>query len=196
MTRADIRRSGRAGRTARRTAVAGAIAALAAIGMSGVASAHVVASPGEIEAGQSSLVTLAFSHGCDGSATTRIRIQMPESVPAVAPTINPGWVAEKVMADLDEPIAGAHGEQLTQRVAEVVYTANTPIPDGFRDTFVLSFTAPDTPGETLYFPTIQTCEEGETAWIDIPADDQTSEDLESPAPSVEIVAATDGEASH
>lgn len=171
-----------------RVGLVAGIAAVAALGTAGTAAAHVAAS-GDVHAGQSSLVTLAFSHGCDGSATSEVRIRMPETVPAVAPTINPGWDVTKVMEDLDAPVEGPHGEQITERVAEVVYTAKVPVADGYRDTFVLSFTAPDTPGETLYFPTIQTCEEGETAWIEIPAEGQDHDDLESPAPSVEIVAA-------
>ena len=115
---------------------------------------------------------------------------MPESIPTVAPTMNAGWDVAKVMETLDAPIEGAHGEQITERVAEVVYTAKTPVPDGYRDTFVLSVTVPDTPGETIYFPTIQTCEAGETAWIEIPAEGQDHDDLEAPAPSVEMIEPT------
>ena len=48
------------------------------------------------------------------------------------------------------------------------------------------------PAQTLYFPTIQTCESGETAWIEIPAEGQDPEELESPAPGVEVVAASRG----
>ena len=110
--------------------------------------------------------------------------------PAVTPTVNPNWDVEKVMEELDEPIEAGHGEQITERVAEVVYTAKTPLPDGYRDAFVLSLQVPEDPaGETLYFPTIQTCEEGETAWIEIPEAGQDSEELEVPAPSIEVVAA-------
>lgn len=174
--------------------VAGAlgIGALAALGSSGTASAHVVVGPPEVEAGRSALLTFAFSHGCDGEATTEIRIQIPESIPAVAPTINANWDVDKVTAALDEPFEGAHGQQLTERVSEVVYTARTPVPDGYRDTFVLSLTIPDTPGETIYFPTIQTCEQGETAWIEIPAEGDDPEALAAPAPAVTVVAPAEG----
>ncbi len=72
---------------------------------------------------------------------------------------------------LDEPITGSHGEEITERVAQVVYTAKTPLPDGQRDAFELSLQIPeDAAGQTLAFPTIQTCEQGETAWTEIPAD--------------------------
>lgn len=179
-----------------RLAVGSVIAGAAFVAAGAGASAHVVVDPGDGGAGESTLLTFAFSHGCDGSATTEVRIQIPESIPSVSPTINPGWDVAKVMETLDAPIEGGHGEQITERVAEVVYTAKTPVPDGFRDTFVLSLTLPDTPGETAYFPTIQTCEVGETAWIEIPADGQDADELESPAPAVEIAEPTEAADSH
>ena len=169
-----------------RFGVAVATGATVVLAGAGIASAHVTVDPGDGGAGDSTLVTFAFSHGCNGSPTTEVRIQIPESVPTVAPTMNAGWDVAKVMETLDPPIEGAHGEQLTERVAEVVYTAKTPVPDGYRDTFVLSLTLPDTPGEALWFPTIQTCEGGETAWIEIPADGQDHDDLDAPAPGFVI----------
>ena len=51
---------------------------------------------------------------------------------------------------------------------------------------------PDAEGETLSFPTIQTCQKGETGWTEVPADGQDAEELESPAPAFEIVAAEAG----
>ena len=41
---------------------------------------------------------------------------------------------------------------------------------------------PDDVGSTLSFPTIQTCEEGETAWIEVPAAGHDADDLDRPAP--------------
>jgi uncharacterized protein YcnI len=161
-----------------------------AVALSASAAAHVSIEEDEVVAGSSAIVTLAFSHGCEESPTTQVRIQMPESIPTVAPTINANWDVEKVTETLDSPIQGAHGEQITERVSEVVYTARTPVQDGFRDTFELSITVPeDAAGQTIYFPTIQTCETGESAWIEIPAEGQDHDELESPAPGVTVVAA-------
>ncbi len=165
-----------------------------AVALGATAAAHVSIQEDEVVAGESAIVTFAFSHGCEGSPTTEVRIQMPESIPTVSPTINANWDVEKVTEALDAPIEGSHGEQITERVSEVIYTARTPVEDGFRDTFELSVTVPeDAAGQTIYFPTIQTCETGESAWIEIPAQDQSADDLESPAPSVVVVAASEGE---
>ena len=93
------------------------------------------------------------------------------------------------MTELEEPAEGAHGQVLTERVGEVVYTAITPLSNGYRDAFELSLQIPDeTAGTTLYFPTVQTCVEGETAWIEIPTDGQDPHDLDAPSPSVKVVA--------
>jgi uncharacterized protein YcnI len=163
-----------------------------ALALSTSAAAHVSIQEDEVAAGSSAIITFAFGHGCEGSPTTQVRIQMPESIPTVTPTINANWDVEKVTELLDTPIEGAHGEQITERVSEVVYTARTPVEDGFRDTFELSVTVPeDAVGQTIYFPTIQTCEAGESPWIEIPAEGQDPEELEFPAPGVEVVASTD-----
>jgi uncharacterized protein YcnI len=175
-------------RSVRLVAAGGAGLGLA-VALSASAAAHVSIEEDEVVAGSSAIVTLAFSHGCEGSPTTQVRIQMPESIPTVSPTINANWDVEKVTETLDTPIEGSHGEQITERVSEVVYTARTPVPDGFRDTFELSITVPDAVGQTIYFPTIQTCETGESAWIEIPAEGQDHDELESPAPGVTVVAA-------
>jgi hypothetical protein len=77
-------------------------------------------------------------------------------------------------------------------VASVEYAAKTPLPDGQRDAFELSLQLPDKAGETLTFPAIQTCEQGETAWTEVPADGQDADELEHPAPAFEITEASDG----
>lgn len=166
-----------------------ALGVAAAVAVGQPASAHVAIAEEEVEAGSSAILTFVVPHGCDDSPTTQIRIQMPESIPTVTPTVNANWDAEKVTEDLETPIEGSHGEQLTERVSEVVYSARTPLADGFRDTFELSVKIPpDAAGEPLFFPTIQTCETGETAWIEIPEEGQGLDELESPAPGVMVVA--------
>jgi uncharacterized protein YcnI len=146
----------------------------------------VTISPEDGEAGSYTVLTASVPHGCDGSPTTKVAIQMPEQILAVTPTRNPLWEVRKVMQQLDEPVADAHGNEITERVAQIVYTAKEPLPEGYRDAFELSLQLPDTPGETLAFPVIQTCTEGETAWVETSADGDT-EELEAPAPIVTVL---------
>lgn len=182
--------AGRRRRLARLSAATAAGIALAAA-LPTTAWAHVGLSASSTAAGSASLLTFAFSHGCDESPTTRIAIQIPDGIDAVAPTVNPGWTVDKVMADLDTPATDSHGNTVTQRVAQVVYTAKEPVPTGLRDAFVLSLTLPaDATGTTLAFPTVQTCEVGENAWIEVPAAGQDAHDLAFPAPALTVTGAT------
>ena len=173
-----------------RGAILSAAVGVGVFAVAGVASAHVSIEQSEVRAGAYELVTVSVPHGCDGSPTTEVRIQMPESIVAVTPTVNPNWDVEKVMLALDEPITDSHGAEITERVSEVVYTAKTPLLDGFRDAFTLSLRVPDDASGTLYFPTVQTCEEGESGWIEIPAEGQDPEELELPSPAVAVVSAS------
>lgn len=156
----------------------------------GVASAHVTVDPSTTAAGSYAVLTFAVPHGCDGSATTKVAIKMPDAVNAVTPTVNPGWTVEKKMQTLPAPIDDGHGGQLTERVDQVVYAAKTPLPDGLRDAFELSLQLPATPGVTLTFPAIQTCEQGETDWIEVAADGQA--EPAHPAPSLVVSEAAAG----
>lgn len=186
--------------TCKRWFLGGAVvvgAAILAVGSPGTAWAHVGVTGTSTAAGSATLLTLAFSHGCDGSPTTKVAIQIPEGINAVAPTVNPGWTTEKLMAELDTAVTDAHGNQVTERVAQVVYTAREPIADGLRDAFVLSLTLPeDAAGRTLAFPTVQSCAEGENAWIEIPAEGQDPHQLESPAPTLRVTGTADSDGGH
>jgi uncharacterized protein YcnI len=179
-------------RTFARLAALPVATATIALSLVAPASAHVTATPSTAAAGAYTVVTFSVGHGCEGSPTTKIEIQVPESVLSVAPTRNPFYEVEKTIEQLDEPVADAHGNEVTERVASIVYTADTPLPEGQRDTFELSFQIPDAEGEMLTFPTVQTCEEGETGWVEVPADGQDADELESPAPGFEITAAGAG----
>ncbi|MFC0625677.1 YcnI family copper-binding membrane protein [Kribbella deserti] len=155
----------------------------------GTASAHVGVTPNTTAAGAYSVLTFAVPHGCDGSGTTKVSIKIPEQFASVTPTVNPNWQVQKVMVKLATPIKDSHGNEVTERVGEVVYTAKTPLPDGYRDTFQLQAKLPEKVGETLVFPTVQTCQKGETAWVEVPKDGKTEDDLEAPAPSIVVTAA-------
>ncbi|MGO1736616.1 MAG: YcnI family copper-binding membrane protein [Leucobacter sp.] len=170
-------------------AVLGAIALT--LGGAVAANAHVTISSDTAEAGAYSLLTFGVPHGCDGSATTAVSIQIPEEITSVTPTRNPLYTVETISETLDTPITDGHGNEVTERIAEVVYTTQTPLPDDQRDAFELSLQLPeDAAGTTLYFPTVQTCEEGESAWVQIAAEGQDPHELDLPAPEIAIVEAS------
>jgi uncharacterized protein YcnI len=178
-------------------AIGAGAAALALVGLTaGPAAAHVTVTPSTTEAGAYTVLTFSVPHGCEGSPTTKLAIQMPEEIPQVTPTISPSWTVKKVTEQLDEPLTDAHGNELTERVSQVVYTAKQPLPDGFRDTVELSVKLPDAAGETLVFPVVQSCVKGETGWVETASEGQDPEALEAPAPIVTITPTTGGDDTH
>ncbi|KRE21784.1 YcnI family protein [Agromyces sp. Soil535] len=157
----------------------GAVLALAAVPLA--ASAHVTVTPSGTAAGGYTVLTFAFSHGCEGSPTTALTFDIPESIESVSPTLNSNWTIEKV-ADGD-------------RTSQVVYTAITPVEDGFRDTVELSLPLPeDAAGETLAFPVRQTCEVGETNWNQLA--EEGEDEPENAAPIIVVTEATGDEHGH
>ena len=182
-------------RTLTRLGVLPVATAALALSLAPPAGAHVGATVSDASAGAYTIATFSVPHGCEASPTTRIEIQVPESVLSVTPTRNPYYEVETTIEQLDEPLTDGHGNEVTERIASVVYTAETPLPDGQRDTFELSFQVPDAAGEVLSWPTIQTCEKGSTDWTQVAAEGQDPEELETPAPSFEILPAS-GEGGH
>lgn len=165
--------------------VAGGIALLA-----GPASAHVSPTPSEVPAGAYTNVQLLVPHGCDGSATEKVEVLVPEQIITASPYWIAGWTAEATTEDLAEPVDDGHGGELTERTAQLTWTAGEgdALPDGQYLDFGVGFKAPDAEGETLYFKTIQTCEDGTAEWIT--EWDGEGEEPDAPAPAVKIVAGT------
>ena len=174
---------------------AGATAVLMAAGM-GAASAHVHVHPDSTAAGESALLTFETSHGCSGSPTTAVTVTLPDQVTDATPTAHPGWTISKVTEDFAEPRVLDNGTSIASRTSQVVFTAKEPLPDGVRDTFSLTVKLPDAAGETLAFPVLQSCAEGQTDWAQLPADGQTDADLESPAPVITVTEASQAADGH
>jgi len=168
----------------------GAVAAIV-LGTAGAASAHVSATATSTAANSYTTATFSVPHGCDGSPTTKIEFQVPESVIEVTPTVNPNWKITKATEPYTSPSAaadGEHAEDAAERVTSITYTAKTPLPADERDTFALSFSLPDgKAGDLVEFPAIQTCEKGSVEWNQ---EQQAGEaEPEHPAPSITLTAA-------
>lgn len=159
------------------------------------ASAHVGVTPDKTAANSYALLTFGIPHGCDESGTTKVAITLPAELNDAQPTVNPNWTVEKVTEQLAEPKKLADGSSITKRTSQIVYTAKAPLPHDLRDALVLSVKLPDAAGTTLYFPTLQSCETGQTDWSEIAKDGQDPHSLKAPAPSITISAAVDAHAS-
>ncbi|WP_433005612.1 YcnI family copper-binding membrane protein [Kribbella sp. CA-294648] len=170
------------------------VGALALAGLAGAAlpaSAHVIVTPSTTVAGAHALLEFSVGHGCKDSPTSKITIQIPVGINSVTPTRTALWTVEKKLEKLDPAVVDAHGNKIVERVASVTFSTDTPLPDGQRDVFELAVQLPDAEGTNLVFPTIQTCQVGESAWIEVPQNGQTIKDLALPAPALVISKAAD-----
>ena len=167
------------------------VTALIVLGTAGVASAHVSATATSTAANSYTTATFSLPHGCDGSPTTRIAFEVPESIIEVTPTVNPNWTITKTTEPYTSASAATDDESAEdagERVTSVVYTAKTPLPADERDTFSLSFSLPDgKAGDLVEFPAVQTCEKGTVEWNQEQKAGQT--EPEHPAPSITLTAA-------
>jgi periplasmic copper chaperone A len=174
------------------TTLMGATGALT-LALAGTAGAHVTANPPEGPSDGFATVSFQVPHGCEGSPTTQVRIQIPPSVPSVTPSVHPLWNVATKEGKKDK--VELHGETITRGVSEVTYTAKQPLPDDRLDSFAVSLKLPaGKEGDSVYFPTIQKCEQGQTRWIQIPAEGESAEELEEPAPAVVLTAGEDADA--
>src|SRR4051812_46020865 len=120
-----------------------AIATLAAVSWGGVASAHVVVKPAEVEPA----AFQAFAVGVPNEKampTVKVRLLVPEGVKYVTPNVKPGWTIEVVK--------DGQGEEA--KVREIVWSGGE-VPAGQRDDFAFSLQAPAKAG-TLQWKAYQT----------------------------------------
>ena len=161
------------------------------LALAGTAAAHITANPGEAPSDGYATLSFEVGHGCEESPTTQLRIKVPPSVPSATPGVHPLWDVATQEGKKDK--VELHGETITRGVSEVTFTAKQPLPPDRLDSVRLSVKLPaGQEGESVYFPTIQRCEKGQTRWIQIPAEGENPDELEDPAPAVVLTAAEGG----
>jgi uncharacterized protein YcnI len=163
--------------------------AAAALGLLAIlaapAHAHVVLDRGEVPA--NSYVRLAFwvGHGCQGAATTGIRITVPPELRAARPMPHPGWTLGVSPAPVADH-AGHAGHHAAPVPGEIAWTGGR-LDDAFFDEFVLLVRTPAEPGGVITFPVLQECEGGAVSrWMARPS--APGERVRDPAPAVRVVA--------
>ena len=109
------------------SAAAGTAGLLLASLATGDAAAHVTANPDHAEADSWFRTALRVSHGCEGTPTIAVRVNMPDGVLSVRPQMKPGWEISITTRKLDVPIEGPHGT-VNEVVDEVAWRGG-PLPD-------------------------------------------------------------------
>ena len=169
-------------------AAAASVAAVLSLAWPSGASAHVTLEQREASVGSFYKAVLRVPHGCDGTATTRLRVQIPEGVISVKPMVKPGWTLEVKRGAYARSYSFLHGARFSEGPKEVIWSGGN-LPDAFYDEFVLTtFIAGELPaGGNLYFPVVQECEKGVNNWVEVPSADKPADSLGSPAAVLKLL---------
>ena len=165
------------------------LAALAiTVAVPGSAMAHATFETPNAASGSYYKAVLQIPHGCDGQATLKVRVVIPEGVIAVKPMPKAGWTLETVEGAYAAEYE-LHGRKIAEGVKELVWTGE--LADEHFDQFVFQANLTDKlpVDKTVYFPVTQECASGQNAWVEIPAEGQDPHALKRPAPGVAITAA-------
>lgn len=183
---------------ASRLAATGAVAATAVsavIVLSSPAFAHVsVAAEGTAAKGGYAVVDFKVPNERDNASTTKLEVNFPTDHPlaSVMPEPMAGWKIEVTKSKLDKPLE-LHGEQITEAVSKVTWTAATKdsgIQPGYFEKFPVSVGALPENADELVFKAIQTYSNKEVVrWIEVQEDG--AEEPETPAPVLALSAASE-----
>ncbi len=113
---------------------------------------------------------MRVTHGCKGSPVKEVRVKIPEGVMRVSVGYNRDWTVETRMRKLAKPVPGEGGNMITETVDEIIWkNPKSPIPGmGVFEGFKFRGALPNTPGEMLFFRTVNVCEAGDDKYIDLP----------------------------
>ena len=100
------------------------------------ACAHVGLETKQATIGSSYKAVFTVPHGCAGSPTVKIRVQIPEGVIAAKPMPKAGWNVEAIKGKYATEY-DYHGSKLSEGVKEVVWSGGK-LPDHHYDEFVVS----------------------------------------------------------
>jgi uncharacterized protein YcnI len=152
-------------------------------------SAHVTLQGREAAVGADYRAIFVVPHGCAGSPTIKLRVQIPAGVIATGAKPVAGWNVETIKGKYAATY-DYRGARISEGITEVDWSGGK-LPDKTRQEFEIETFLTDSlkPGSTLYFPAVQECEQGVSRWIEIPANGAgTSEQSRWPAPAVKLTA--------
>jgi uncharacterized protein YcnI/copper(I)-binding protein len=149
--------------------------------------AHITLEQREAKAGSGYKAVLRVPHGCEGSATTSIRVRIPEGLYSVKPMPKAGWTLTTLKGAYAKTYSD-HGSKVSEGVKEITWSGGKLLDENYDEFSFVGSLAPDLKdGTAMYFPTVQECEKGSTQWVDIPAAGSTG-GLKAPAPMIRVAA--------
>ena len=160
-------------------------AALAAVASPAIA--HVSLSVTSAPASSYFFGEFRIAHGCAGSDTVSLKVEIPEAILVSKPQPKTGWSLETDSKPLDKPIQ-VDGRTVDSRVSSITWQGD--LEDTEWEQLGLMAKLPSTPG-LLVFPVTQTCAKGEVKWDEVPT--AANPHPAHPAPTLTVTpAAGDG----
>jgi len=150
--------------------------------------AHVSLETKSAPAGTPYKAVFQVGHGCEGSPTTGMAVQIPAGFQGTKPYQKAGWTVTVKREKLAKPY-DSHGKSVIEDVSLVTWTANSPqaaLQDANFDEFMLRGTLPEAAGP-LWFKVLQTCERGSNDWSEMPAAGASAKGLKSPAVQLDVI---------
>jgi len=147
--------------------------------------AHVTANPDEGVAGSYFRTALRVSHGCSGSPTVALRVQIPEALGQVKPEAKADWSIAIATREPEQPESSR--EPSSSRGGREIVWHGGRLSDAHFEEFGLSMKLPDAAGRTFYLPVVQECAEGANEWTSIPDSPDQWHAIERPAPFIRVI---------
>ncbi len=148
---------------------------------------HIALEGKSAPAGSNYKAVFQVGHGCGGTATTGLSVQIPAGFQGAKPDAKAGWTVSARLGKLAHPYE-SNGKPVTEDVTVVSWTAaskEAALRDAHFDEFVLRGKLPDAAGP-LWFKVLQTCDSGSLDWSEIPATGTSTKGLKSPAALLEV----------
>lgn len=155
------------------------------------AQAHAGLQPAQTGPGKSYRAVIGIGHGCDGAATTSVRVSLPDGFYNAKPMPKPGWTLKVIEGAYAQPFDN-YGTSMRAGARQIIWSGGT-LDDAWFDEFIIKGSiGPDVaPDSKLFFPTLQECGAASIDW----ADTSGSHDAD-PAPYVTVTATEPGADDH
>lgn len=155
------------------------------------ATAHATLEVQTAEIGSFYKGVMRIGHGCEGQATLRVDITIPEGVIAVKPMPKAGWTLTTGQGDYANSY-DYYGKTLTSGVTTLTWEGS--LEDAHYDEFTFrgKLAGDWKDGTAIYFPTVQTCADGNRSWVNIPAEGTDPHATKDPAPGLMLKDAAHG----
>lgn len=158
--------------------------AILALLLAASAQAHVTLETPTAASGSYCKAVLKVGHGCDGSPTTGISVELPEGAQLARPMPKAGWQV-KLEKNAVKPF-DYYGTLMQEDVSRISWSGGN-LPADFYDEFTFLVRIAAQPGK-LFFKVKQQCAQGSSNWVEIPAAGQDAHALKSPAAVLQVTA--------